>query len=236
MDRAQRPGMKSGEEWRAIPGAPGYEVSSEGRVRSWRTTHGLVAARPTLLRPGPDRSGRLRVTICPRRGKSRKFFVHTLVAEAFLGPRPTPDAHVAHGNGDELDNRAVNLRWASSEENQRDKYLHGTMHRGEALDELTVDRIRTALEKGQSPYKGIAEEFKVDENTVGRIARGEAHAVDDVRSVARFVGFIRRQDSTSAQEWLSQALRDIAREHPDEELAREIFDAAKAIAPKAVPF
>lgn len=65
------------EQWRPVPGSPGYEVSDRGRVRSPRV----------MLRQGPIGSGHLAVQI-PRNGKRRTVYVYALVLEAFIGPRP----------------------------------------------------------------------------------------------------------------------------------------------------
>jgi hypothetical protein len=45
--------------------------------------------------------------------------VHSLVAAAFLGPRPSPAHHVMHLNGDVRDNRVANLRYGSPAEHVR---------------------------------------------------------------------------------------------------------------------
>lgn len=52
--------------------------------------------------------------------------IHVMVCEVFHGPRPTPQHQVAHINGDRLDNRAANLRWATPSENIADQVRHGT--------------------------------------------------------------------------------------------------------------
>lgn len=40
--------------------------------------------------------------------------------------RDIPGYDVAHNNGDNTDNRAVNLRYATRSENEQDKFKHGT--------------------------------------------------------------------------------------------------------------
>lgn len=102
----------SEERWKAIPGHPGYEASSLGRVRSVdRTLTDGRAAGGQVLTPTLDRDGYPRVTI----GR-RKPGVATLVALAWLG-RP----EVRHMNDDRQDTRPENLAWGSRRENERDK-------------------------------------------------------------------------------------------------------------------
>jgi hypothetical protein len=45
-----------------------------------------------------------------------EFSVHVVMALVFVGPQPTPEHTVDHINRDHTDNRAVNLRWATKEE------------------------------------------------------------------------------------------------------------------------
>lgn len=138
------------EVWVPIPGVPSYEVSSLGRVRGPKGIRSL--------KPSPD--GYVRLPI-PR----RKFHktVHSLVAEAFIGPRP--DMHcVNHKNWVRHDNRASNLEWVT--------YSRNLMHRP-GLEPIAN------FEKRLNP-KGPPK----------RKARGEAHGLskytaEQVRSVHR---------------------------------------------------
>lgn len=55
--------------------------------------------------------GYLYVMLIDANGKEREHAVHILVAEAFLGPAPSPAHRVAHKNGKLTDNAAANLEW-----------------------------------------------------------------------------------------------------------------------------
>lgn len=116
------------EVWRPVVGYERhYEVSSDGAVRSVdrvldKSDGTRQPRRGQLLTPTPSGKGYLSVML--RFAKRR--YVHSLVCEAFHGPRPSDSHEAAHGNGDRLDNRASNLRWATKPENQQDSIRHGT--------------------------------------------------------------------------------------------------------------
>lgn len=122
------------ETWREIPGWEGYyEASDHGSVRSVERivehANGPITVAPRVLRPSPHDSGHLRVCLSRDR-KSSTHYVHTLVLEAFHGPKPFEDAICRHLNGIETDNRPVNLRWGTYGENRLDAEWHA-LHPGE---------------------------------------------------------------------------------------------------------
>jgi hypothetical protein len=63
-----------------------------------------------VLRPGTYKSNGYKYVTLYYKGRGKTRRVHTLVAEAFIGPRPD-GMEVCHGNGTPTDNRAENLRW-----------------------------------------------------------------------------------------------------------------------------
>lgn len=107
------------EEWRAIPGWDGYEASSLGRLRRGSR----------IFNPAPSGSaGRPRTTLS-RNGKPKTVFVHTLIALAFLGPRPTRH-EVNHKNGDKTHNAADNLEYVTRQANIQHAYKLGLIPSG----------------------------------------------------------------------------------------------------------
>lgn len=100
-------------EWRAVAGAPLYEVSSDGRVRS---NSKLCKGRELKLH---NSNGYLACGV----GR-RTWRVHQLVARAFLGEQPK-GYHVNHINGDRLDNRVANLEYVTAGDNVRDMFRNG---------------------------------------------------------------------------------------------------------------
>ncbi len=65
-----------------------------------------------------DKKGYFTIMFRDNRGVQRRRFVHQLILETFVGPRP--DGHeVDHINRDPADNRADNLRWVTKSMNMR---------------------------------------------------------------------------------------------------------------------
>jgi hypothetical protein len=90
----------------------------------------------------PDRDGYRKVALS-RNGRKAHVQIGRLVLLAFVGQ--CPEGHqCAHYNNDPADNRAENLRWATSGDNIRDKQRHGTQVRGERQHRavLTADKVR----------------------------------------------------------------------------------------------
>lgn len=114
------------EVWKPIPEWPMYEASTLGRIRRVMTITGKIFDKPRLLAPSKFRGRYLAVILCFG-SRKRKPFVHTLILETFIGPRPE-GLECCHGNGDGCDNRLTNLRWATHQENYADSIKHGTAH------------------------------------------------------------------------------------------------------------
>jgi hypothetical protein len=158
------------EEWRPVPGFPGYEASSIGRVRSLRNTVGRPRAEPVILKLRPHSGGYLNVGM-----GNRTFYVHRVVLMAFTGACPA-GLDACHWNGDRKDNRVTNLRWATRRENLADKDRHGTTLRGSThpVAKLTEDKLSKAKEllvTGMSQSK-VATLLGVSQSVISRSTRG----------------------------------------------------------------
>lgn len=127
------------EEWRPVVGWEGlYEVSDQGRVRSL-DRHLTVRSRWGQMMPQTYRGQLMTISdahaggYCTvkltRDGKGSMHYVHRLVLEAFVGPRPD-GMEACHNSGDPADNRPGNLRWDTTTGNMADKVRHGTNGEG----------------------------------------------------------------------------------------------------------
>lgn len=98
------------EQWRDVEGHEGaYQVSELGQVRNVQTSK--------ILQPLEMKNGRLYVTLC-RDGFQKKVTIHSLVARAFVGPRPQ-GYQVAHVDTDYTNNRDTNLEYVTGLETKR---------------------------------------------------------------------------------------------------------------------
>lgn len=185
------------EEWRSIAGYAGlYEVSDHGRVRSVDRrveyfdprssiqTSRLAPGRP--LRPGKERDGHLYVGLW-KDGAGRYFYVARLVALAFVGPE-IANTEVAHWDGDRLNNRPGNLRWATRKENAADRERHGTRIYGEGsvvakLSEADVVQIKYRIMNGESDIS-ISRDFAVTDSAIYAIRKGRSWRHVLVRGIA----------------------------------------------------
>lgn len=153
------------EEWRPV--CDHYDISDYGRVRSWIAPRGRRKV-AKIFTGRPDRHGYRRVNM-----HDKDRFIHQLVLEAFVGPRPK-DHGVAHNNGVPSDNRLSNLRWSTHMDNQHDKKAHGTENIGSRhgmsrLTENDVIEIRRLWQSGHLLQRDIATLYNVQPNLVSRI-------------------------------------------------------------------
>lgn len=95
---------ESGVAWRLAQGFPDYEVGTNGQLRSWRQV------KPRVLNPANGRAN-----IRNADGQQMSVKIKTLVAQAFMVPRPA-GCVLVHANGDRTDNSVFNLIWRDSQE------------------------------------------------------------------------------------------------------------------------
>ena len=146
--------MTEEEIWKTIPHFPDYEASSMGAIR--RTEKTNVRPARYVMRARIDCWGYQTLGV----RKNKKTFyrqVHRLVNITFNGWPPSPLHESAHNDGNQLNNAASNLRWATRLENIRDKVRHGTnvmpscqgsLHHNAVLTEAIVIEMRSMRRAG----------------------------------------------------------------------------------------
>ncbi len=132
-----------------------YEVDATGRIfslpRVMRANYGSYRRGTREVIPFPVREY-LKVTLRhPGETELKQVFVHKIVLEAFVGPRPA-GMQCRHLNGNNTDNRLENLAWGTAKENAADKAAHGRQSQGERqpASKLTETDVREIRRKQQS--------------------------------------------------------------------------------------
>ena len=116
------------EIWKDIEGYEGlYQVSNLGRVKSiYGWCGNRFVKRTKILKLKINNKGYTKVYLYKNK-KSKMFFVHRLVAMAFV-PNPNNLPQVNHKDGNKLNNSIGNLEWCTCSENIKHAYKTGLKH------------------------------------------------------------------------------------------------------------
>lgn len=161
------------EVWYPIPGFPGYELSSDWRVRSFRKD-GRIQDSWHLIRTCRLKNGYLKLTLQKDR-RQHTVYLHHVISEIAFGPRQA-GISVLHRDDDKLNNFPSNLGYGTQKVNVRDGYRNGRSPLGEArsvakLNDEQVRDIRLSAAKGES-QRSIAARLGVCQQLVSGIVRG----------------------------------------------------------------
>ena len=165
------------EIWKDIPGYEGYyKASNMGRIKALKRWvndfKGGRTARERILKDGY--SNGYRNIVLSKKGVKRTFRVCRIIALTFKKNTKNYPV-VCHNNGRRDDDRAVNLRWDTYENNEKDKLIHNTRLLGEQiwnskLKEKDVKLIKKLL-KINFKQKLIAKMFNISKYTISDIKR-----------------------------------------------------------------
>lgn len=165
-------------EWRPIAGWPGYEVSNDGMVRSYRQRghKSGLSVDPHDIKPSINSAGYLHVTLTVD-GRRANAVIHRLVLEAFVSLSPS-GTEACHNDGNRTNNVVENLRWDTRKNNNADKGCYGRAQRGESAGHVkltndSVHAIRSARANGDT-YESISRQYGVSRAHTSRICNGSA--------------------------------------------------------------
>lgn len=167
----------------------GYYVTESGDIIS-TFVHGsnvrrMDADHARMLRKQTIKNG-YQVVFIYRGGKSRTTYVHHIVLESFVGPRPE-GYEACHNDGIRHHNHINNLRWDTTKANFIDSVNHGTHSRppknnvrGERngqsrFTEAEILKMRELATQGLTQSE-IGRRFNADQRTISDIVRRRSWA------------------------------------------------------------
>jgi hypothetical protein len=172
MDKPTNPMDICAVEWRPVIDWPQYEVSTEGQVRCL-TMSGVPSRKrrqPRFKKPSQGKDGYLRVSLQHKKGtkvRTETWLVHRLVATMFI-PGDT-SLHVAHKDGNKINNNIENLEWVTRTQNEQHKKTHGRFWAGARIP-LFCDKhclaIKRILESTGCSQRVLAEAYGVCQQTI----------------------------------------------------------------------
>lgn len=161
-------------EFLPVPGWPEYEINRDGVVRRVKAIRGARVGR--VVKPWIGKGNGYFCVTLHRPGHREGATVHRLLALAFI-PKPVGDRlGVAHWNGNRLDNRIENLRWATRVENSADREHTQTHSIGEAnpcakYSREQVEQVMPLRQRGLT-YSEIGAALGIHKRVVGDIVCG----------------------------------------------------------------
>lgn len=176
MNRIPYDPTASDEQFREIPGYPGYCIGNYGTVLScMKVGNHKNRYHKTwyILKPTANYEGYLQVKL----GRRKNCKVHQLVLLAWIGPCP-PGMEVCHFPDPTKSNcRLDNLQYTTPLVNSSHKVIHGTDNRGEKcynskLSNEQVSKIKELLNKKVSVLE-IANSFSVNKKIIYSIKSNE---------------------------------------------------------------
>lgn len=150
------------EKWLPVVGYEDYyQISDQGNIFSFFTSRPIKA----FL----TRKGYLRVDF-----KGKKFLVHKLIMETFVGKEPK--LQVNHKNGIKTDNRLENLEWTTAQQNVDHAWglglvprPTGSKHPRATITEEDVVKIRVAKITKSYGLNALAKDFNTTREVIKKV-------------------------------------------------------------------
>lgn len=159
------------EIWKDIKNYEGlYQVSNLGNIKSFWHKKEVI-----MKQMNNNGYSQLNLYYC---GLAKKFYVHRLVAKAFI-PNPENKPQVNHIDGNKQNNNINNLEWVTNIENEKHaiklglKYQKGESHPSNKLTENEARVIKFLYSTGKYTTLEIAEIYNISHPTVSMIGRGK---------------------------------------------------------------
>lgn len=201
------------ESWLPVVGYEGlYEVSDLGRVRSLDRVKARKGGQSWYVLPGrylkllSDRHAYRRVSLYREsraaggRAAACGYFVHRLVAMAFLGTPGHEQTDVNHRDCNPSNNTLGNLEWATRKENMVHASVNGLLDGTHAsISDEDVAAIREMGVSRLYTQKFIAKTFGIRQQTVSKLLGRTSRAFGSARGSSLVPKYARALSSSSVR-------------------------------------
>lgn len=177
--------------WKDVIGFEGlYQVSDDGRVRSLPrlkmcgfTGKKQIMQRGRILKPGYTNDGYARVNLVKDDGKYKPYYIHRLVAQAFI-PNPLNLPYVNHKDENPKNNAVWNLEWCTPKYNAnygtaKERAAKAVRANNPSIYNTPVTNITTGEQfnsiREACDFYGFSNSKR---NTIKRCCEGECATVD----------------------------------------------------------
>ena len=147
------------EIWIELVNYPGFSVSDTGLVR--RDKDEVI-----LYQGTSSRYAYVGVTL---NGKAVRRYVHVLVAEAFIGPKP-PKHDVNHKDSNRLNNHAANLEYLTRSANCRHAPVFGRPFGDRVVPIEEWPEVVRRFEAGEGVWN-IADSYQINASSISKIVK-----------------------------------------------------------------
>ena len=163
------------EIWKNIVGYETYQISNFGNIKSLGNNK---QRKEKFIKTSYLPKLYECVRLC-KNGKSKKFYVHRLVAYAWIGKPKPHQIEVLHWDDNPKNNHYLNLRWGTHKENMNDMIRNnvGFKHFLQKYDDNLVYEVYQKRELGysiselQKLYKGQITPSSIMHMTSGKMLR-----------------------------------------------------------------
>ena len=145
-----RRGDYNKDEWKEIPGLPGYEISIYGDVYFKGDVSGKLRRKSGICVQHRNRLGYITVHI-----NGKIYYVHRLLAITYI-ENPENKKEIDHIDGNPSNSSLDNLRWATPKENSNNNISLERMRKSHIGKESNIKgRKKVWIDKEKNIYKMI---------------------------------------------------------------------------------
>lgn len=161
--------------WKEIENLEKYLVSDTGLIQNKKTGN--------IIKPALTNNGYQMVSLYIGKGKSKRFYVHRLVAIAFL-PNPDNLTDVNHKDYDKQNNSVNNLEWCTRSDNLKHSYNYENRNKNREHAKELAEKNHEKM-KIKVIQKALSGEFIAEYNSLREAEEKTGIPIQNISSVTQ---------------------------------------------------